>query len=263
MQAIAAAFTASGFNLKTAIKGIVKSKWFRAVGADGIEGTRAIELADLGTAQFLTPEMLNRKVEAVLGYPWASRNDANRNYLLRSDEFLIFYGGIDSNAVTQRITNPNGLMSSIAIRLANEMSCRAGPRDFNLPMENRILFPFVERGFEPKDANGFEITGAVDAIKENIRYLHARVLGERLSINDAEIERTYNLFLATWEEGKAKRALDEVARDLDGECRSTTYVGTADPLPVEYQVSNDDNYVVRSWMAVLTYLMADYRFLHE
>ena len=37
-------------------------------------------------------------------------------------------------------------------------------------------------------------------------------------------------------------------------------------IPPEQQrtrITNDDNYVVRSWIAVVTYLLSDYRFIYQ
>lgn len=255
---IAQRFVDDNYNLKTLVKGILLSPYFRAEEA----AVEQVELAELGTARFLTPELLHRKIEATTGYPWVRRYD-QRPYLLRSDEFLIFYGGIDSDAVTQRITEPNGLMSAIGQRMANEMSCTAGPRDFTLDAADRKLFPLVEMTYEPEDANGFEVTGAVQAIKANIQHLHERLLGEKLTVDDPEVERTYNLFLETWREGKQLVAEDQVDDYLPYQCRAERDFWTDEELPEERRVNRDANYTVRAWMAVLSYLLSDYRFLHE
>jgi hypothetical protein len=261
---VASLFRASDHNYKVLIKELIKSPWYRIASLRrDAEGDRAFELAKVGAPRFLTPEMLHRKVEAVLGTTWTSPFDANRNYLLRNDEYRIFYGGIDSDGVTTRITDPNGLMSSVAARMANEMTCRVVARDFVGPMQSRRLFPHVERTFEPFDVNGFEVAGAVDAIHRNIQHLHRHILGEDLDMNHPEIERTYTLFVETLQEGQAKREADEVGRDLDFNCRATTDQLTGDPLPEELRVQNDDRYVIRAWWAVLTYLLNDYKFLHE
>ncbi len=256
-QAIAKTFIDDGHNFKSIVRALVKSKWFRAESAT----REQLKLADVGTARFLTPEMLDRKIEAVTGQRWVRGYD-QRSYLRSENEYLIFYGGIDSDDVTQRITEPNGLMASIAVRMANEMSCRVVPREFTKAAADRKLFPAVEMTYEPADANGFEIAGAVQAIKENIVHLHWHILGERLTVDDPEVERTYQLFLQTWQEGVEKRANDEVSRDLDYGCRATTDE-YGDDLPEEQQVWRDDRYTVRAWMAVMSYLLSDWRFLHE
>jgi hypothetical protein len=256
-EQLAAQFRDSDYNYKLLIKRIVTSGWFRAVDAE----EDIAEYAEVGTARFLTPELLNRKIEAVTTRPW-DRGD-QRAYLLDGNEFLIFYGGIDSDGVTQRITNPNGLMSAIAARMANEMSCETTALDFFRAAEDRVFFPLVEPTFEPEDANGFEISGSAQAIRENIQHLHQHILGERLELDDPEIDRTYQLFLETFREGRDLRATDEIGRDLNFRCQVRTDPLTGEDLPQEERLFNDDNYTIRSWMAVITYMLGDYRFLHE
>jgi hypothetical protein len=257
-QELASKFEEQNYDLKYIVREIVIGPYFRAADAT----IERAELDDIGMARFLTPEMLDRKIEAVFGTRWARGWDG-RSYLRDSNEFMIFYGGIDSDGVTTRITAPNGLMSSVARRLSNEMACWAGPRDFLYAPEDRVLFPHVEMGFTPKDENGFVVEAAVTAIENNIRYLHERFLGERLDPADPELERTYQLFFDTWEEGTEKLANDEVSRDVSWSCRGRYDPYTGEELAWEDQIGRDDNYTLRAWMAVLSYLMLDYRFLHE
>jgi hypothetical protein len=254
-------FVESGYNFKALVKMVAKSPFIRATDVEEeVSGQRALELAEVGGARLLTPEQLDRKIEAVLGYPW-TRNWDSRRYLLEENEYRIFYGGIDSDTITTRITDPNGVMASIAFRMANEMSCRAVPHDFAKPQSERVLFPSVSRSFVPEDENGFEIPSAVDGIKNNIRHLHARVLGEDVSAE--ELERTYQLFYETWKEGRDGIAADTVSQDLMWSCRATADPFTEVEYPEERQVTRDREYTVRAWMAVTTYLLTDYRFLYE
>lgn len=258
---IAKVFGDENQNVKEAIIALVKSPLFKAKGISAKAESREAELGELGVARFLTPELLHRKIKAVLGFEWENEGNG-RDYLLSSNEFLIFYGGMNSDTVTQRITSPNGLMSSIALRMANEMSCRVVPREFASAAEARRLLPLVETSFVPEDENGFEIPAAVAAIKENIRHLHRRVLGEELAIDDPEIERTYQLFYDTWKEGYTLRVADGITRDLNYRCRGTRDVN-GEEVEDSARVSRDENYAIRAWMAVVTYMLTDYRFLHE
>lgn len=252
------AFVSDGYNFKTAVKEMAKSPYLRATNVKtDMSAQRRLELSSLGSGRLLTPEQLDRKIEAVLGYPWERYG---RRQLVR--EFQIFYGGIDSDTVTTRITEPNGVMSAIQLRMANEMACEVVPRDFTIQdPAGRRLFPEVERSFVPEDDNGFEIPGAVDAIKANIRHLHQHILGEEVSAQ--ELERTYQLFLATWREGKAAVDNDEVDDYLRYACRAEEDFWTGEDLPEAQQVRRDANYTVRAWMAVVTYLLTDWAFLHE
>lgn len=258
-QDLADRFVADDYDLKTVVKGVLLGPYFRAKDAD----RDSTALADVGTARFLPPEQLHRKILAVTGFPWSYHWDHDRGWLLEEHAFLIFYGGIDSDSVTERITEPNGLMTSIARRMANEVSCLAVPQDFALSPEERRLFPLVERTFEPEDENGFAVAGSVEAIKKNIQHLHARVLGESLPLEDPEIERTYALFEETWREGKTLLSGDQIDHHLHWACAAYEDFWTGEELPEERRVAEDDRYTIRAWMAVLSYLLSDYAFLHE
>lgn len=260
---IADQFVADDYNLKTVVKAIIKSPYYRAANAGELTPERKAQLAEVGTGRLLTPEQLHRKVEAITGQPW---RNGDSDLLIDMNEYLLFYGGIDSDAVTERITEPNGIMANIATRMGNEMACRTVAADFTKDPTDRNMFPFVEVGFEPADENGFEIAGSAAAIKANIQYLHQRLLGEFLDLSDPEIERTYDLFLEVWQDGKSGVGIPVEEGGYPaglGACAATNDYWTGEPLPEDRQLTNDDLYTVRAWMAVTSYLLADYRFLHE
>jgi hypothetical protein len=50
---------------------------------------------------------------------------------------------------------------------------------------------------------------------------------------------------------------------LDYSCRVENDFWTRVELPEEDKLREDPNYVIRSWMAVTTYLLSDYQFLYE
>ncbi len=252
-------FTNSSQSFKVAVKSLALSPYIRAMNVASVSQEKEDALAWIGTARLLTPEQLDRKIEAVTGYAWIS---SNRRILLSGSDFLIFYGGINSNTVTTRITAPNGVMSNIAKRMATEMSCKAVPRDFTIEESaNRRLFPLVERSYVPEDENGFEIPAAVEAIKANIKHLHQHILGE--TADRTEVEATYALFLESWREGKTMVEAEEISGALHYACRAQSDPVTGEDLPQERQVRYDTDYTVRAWMAVVSYLMGDYAFLYE
>lgn len=264
-QEIGQKFVDDNYNLKTVVKEIIKSPYYRAANASGLTPEREAELAEVGTGRLLTPEQLHRKVESITGQPW--RRFDGSDYLLSQEEYLIFYGGINHDDVTTRITEPNGIMANVATRMANEMACWTVAADFAKDPVDRKMFPFVEIGFEPEDVNGFEVVGASSAIKANIQYLHQRLLGEFVDLEDPEIQRTYELYLEVWKDGRDKLALPPeqggYSPGLPGECQAVNDFWTGQPLAPERQIMNDETYTVRAWMAVISYLLADYRFLHE
>ena len=100
VEQIAARFAASNFNLKGAFKDWATSEFYRADGlttAAADPGRRA-ELDDIGLMRMLTPEQLERKVGAVFGEKWGRLEG----------ELAMLYGGIDSQEVTERATDPSG-----------------------------------------------------------------------------------------------------------------------------------------------------------
>lgn len=256
---IAEAFIESDHNLKSVIKALIQSKYYRAVSAKASSAEMSA-LDSFGSSRLLTPEMLHRKIIAITNLR-LRRN--NRDILLDPNEFLIFYGGIDSDQVVNRISSPNGIMANIAQRIGNVVACNGVSRDFFLPAEKRRLFPMTERSFVPIDDNGFVIPEAVSRIKANLRYLHQRILGEFLTADDPEIERSYQLFLETWREGQAGMREGLYSIDLPSVCRTTRDPVTNENLSNENRISRDENYVMRSWMAVITYMLSDISFLYE
>jgi hypothetical protein len=253
----------NGYNLKLVFKEIIKTDYFRAKNVKGeLDDSRKFELAALGTAMYLSPEQLNRKITAVTGYPWRPNPEA-ADYLLNGNEYRIFYGGIDSNSITQRISDPNGIMANIALRMANEMACTATARDFSDDPSDRLLFPYVEPSFVPEDENGFSVSAVNDAIRANIQHLYSHVLGENYQLTDPEITEAYNLFVTIWKDGKNGVAAGTYPGELPGACRSDRDYWTGADLPEERRIGNDPDYTVRAWMGVLTFMLSDYKFLHE
>lgn len=258
-EEVAAKFQAGNYDLKIVISELIKSPYFRAknVPADWDEVKRAA-YAGTGVGRLLTPEQLNRKIKAVLGRSW---DENNRDHLLSTNSYRILYGGIDSDGVVQRITTPNGIMANVQWRMANEMACRVTAQDFVKPMAERRLFKTVERSFAPEDANGFAITESVTSIRKTIQHLHALILGERLTLDDPEITRTYNIFYDTWKEGR--QGVIDKKIDEWMECRADRDPDTNMEYPEEQRIQRDRDYTVRAWQAVMMYLLADYKFLHE
>jgi hypothetical protein len=82
-------------------------------------------------------------------------------------------------------------------------------------------------------------------------------------MGDAELDRTYQLFYETWKEGQAKVAAGTLPEGIVFACRGRRNPFTGQDLPTAERIEQDDAYVVRSWMAVMTYLLSDYRFLYE
>jgi hypothetical protein len=249
-RAIGQAMVDDEFNLKTAVRLLVLSPYYRAAGvAEDASDADRLALADMGTAHLLTPESLARKIAATTGIPW-NREWDDRSYL--ETDYSILYGGIDSDIVVTRLSHPNGIMAAVQLRLANEVSCRATAWDFLQPEAERHLFRHVT----PTTTNAA-------SVKENLRYLYAQLLGEEVAVDSAEVERAYRLFADTQEEGAAAVAADTEGRSLRWACQGRKNWLTNEDLPDDARLNEDETYVMRAWSAVLAYLLSDYRFLYE
>jgi mono/diheme cytochrome c family protein len=253
LRAIADKFVAADHNLKVVIREIIMTPYFRARGMKSPPSAqRAAELGAVGTARLSPPELLANKIGAVLGGIRWIRSD--KLDFLRTD-YRILYGGMDSNEITERLTDVNAVMASVAARMANEIACLATAYDFTREADQRVLFPMVEL-IDTPDVSGVEI-------KANIQHLHRQILGRDLPLSDPELSRSYELFLDTWEAGLANIDAQVETVNLVSTCQGLKNPVTGEAVPVELQIKTDPNYTVRAWMAVLASLLADYDFLYE
>ncbi|MEM6786732.1 MAG: hypothetical protein AAF715_04360 [Myxococcota bacterium] len=289
-RSIADAFGESDLNAKTVVKELVLSPYFRAVNAvEGMSEADLVRLGEVGLGKLLAPEQLHDKILAIFGVPWAAGDRDSREYeddlqpnlryrgqdLSTVGPFQLFYGGVDFDDVSVRIKDPNGLMAAVAERMSNEMSCLAVPADFARAGADRKIFDLITiegREYDPlnlaPESGGLDVPAAIQGIRQTIVRLHEKVLGERLKLEDPEVERTYQLFLETWREGTAGMALEQedegyIGTGLPGPCRVENDYWTGLPLEEDQQITDDEDYIIRSWMAVMTYLLSDYRFLYE
>ncbi len=228
VNAIKNQFVAANFNFKLLVKDIIASDYFRA--RNLALGEDPNDYADTGAGRLLTPEELNRKISDITGTNYEWRGPNSNSGLLGRHRLL--YGGIDSEDVILRTTEPTSLIDGIQERIANQVACQRVANDL---YNGGALFPFVDATDIPDGGAG------ESAIRQNIQFLHRRILGEDLAPNDAEIDDTYQLFVDV-------RAAGESA--IQSQCRG----GGG---------STDNNGTVIPWMAVVTYLLADYRFLYE
>lgn len=235
VEDIAERFAASQFNLKQVFKDWVVSDFYRADGLETaeLEPCRLAELDDAGLMRLLSPEQLERKVAAVFGQPWGRLNG----------ELAMLYGGIDSQEVTERATDPSGAMGAIQRILSNDIPCKQVVRDFARAPDERLLFPSIEPG---------DVPGSADETDEKIRraivHLHQRILGRYDAEHSAEVDRTFELFSGIVAEA-ANRRFEK--RDIYS-CR------VAAETPVD-----DPEYTIRGWRAVVTYLLRRAEFLYE
>lgn len=146
IQDIADDFIGSGMNVKDMLVELVMSPWFRAdsINGSGLSSTQltAHEITSLGNETLLTPERLARKTRALTGYGWNSgyRFDVASVESGLDNEYGLYYGGIDSFAVTNRSREMTPLMSTVSTTHALESSCPIVLKDFLFEDGNRRLF---------------------------------------------------------------------------------------------------------------------------
>ncbi len=221
-------FINANYDFKLLVKDIISSEYFLARNLAIVENPDSY--VDIGPGRLLTPEELNRKIIAVTGssdYEWQGPNSHSG----LTGKHNLLYGGIDSAEVTKRITEPTSLINGIQERISNQVACERVAAD--LYSDTGTLFPFVDETDTPENAE--------DAIRQNIQFLHRHILGEELALDSAEIEHSYQLFLDVRNAGETL---------IQSQCRG----GGG---------STDSNGTVIPWMAVVSYLLADYRFFYE
>ena len=236
VQSIAGRFTETGFQFRQLLLDWVLSNTYRADGLATIELSpdRLAELDDLGVVRLLSPEQLERKIEAVFGRPWGRLNE----------QTAMLYGGIDSKEVTERATDPSGAMGAIQRTLANDVACRNVALDFSRSPQDRILFSDMEPDIVPASSPESDLR-----IRRTIVRLHERILGRREEIDSSDVSRTYALFLGVIEDARAQGPMEQ--QEI-WSCRQ----GLEKPVP-------DPHYTVRAWRAVVTYLLRRQEFLYE
>jgi hypothetical protein len=229
-------FAGNNFNLKGVFKDLVVSDFYRVDGlASAVnDPARRAELDDLGLVRLLAPEQVERKIGAIFGQPWGRLNE----------QLAMLYGGIDSQEVTERATDPSGAMGAIQRTLSNDVACKQVLRDFARPPEERLLFPHIEPTVLP---------GASDEADAQIRQaiveLHARILGHYLPADSPEITRSFQLFTNVVNDAKERKGVEKIEAY---HCRSNIPDAPKDP-----------DYTIRAWRSVVTYLLRRQEFLYE
>jgi hypothetical protein len=242
----------NGWNVKVVIKAMLLSPYYRARSIDN----SGIETSDhIGASQRLAPLALQRKLQATVGFAWDE---------LWNIDSRVMYGGINSDDVTEELSEASGLADALQLRMALEMGCRATAYDFVLESGDRRLFPDVEYTMLPFDpVSGAELPENIAAIKGAIVRLHWTLYGEQLGIDSVDVSEVYDLFT------RVLLHLQEAnpGRYLNPNCRATNNYNSSgtpgDVLPIEQWLEHDASYSIHAWTAVMVYLLSDFRFIYE
>ncbi len=242
------------FNLKDLLVDMLTSPLFRAQQTlTTINADDQAALANIGQGRLLTPEQLNRKLYALLGKHWSHVWDDTRNQL--TEDFYGFYGGIDSDGVTDRNTQLNTLMATVIERLSSEMVCRVVIDEFELQSSARLLFASISLTDTPETQAG------IDKIKLTIAALIRRLWGEGQD-SVAEVQAAYDLFVNLRNERLENNATVYFNTSAEQESTDEHDEFCILDWDNENALRSDDNQVARSWMGLLIYLLSDYQVLY-
>jgi hypothetical protein len=231
-------------NMRELVLALIKLEDYRI---DGVLTKGADEEDDVRSVRLVTAEIMKRKIHATLVRGWDTR--------LNDKSITVLFGGIDSDENTSRFTQMSGVSETLTELMASEMACYSVANDFRKSPTERVLFPHVEMSDQPESEE------TIARIKQNLVHLHKWVLQEDLSTTYPEIDVTYQVFKETYDEYKNSNNTQ-----LAQACR----IGVLDPEHTEKvytseasRINADNYYTIKSWMAVIQYLLLDFKFLHE
>jgi hypothetical protein len=294
-------FAATKFDLRRLVVAIVKSPYFRAKSGDpgkdalhdGLGQGRLLTPEMLGRKYRATTGLYYFNFEAATNDVQRSRDGFLKSDLIDDRDWRLVYGGIDSSDVTKRAETMSPIMAATSQYTASIVACRATTFDFTKAPDARRLFRFVDLNTVPftpranKDVALVPVPESEKKIRENIQFLFWRLLGETVEVNSLEVNKAYSLFVDVWKDleeteltaGNNKglsnyRCVAEV--DYDAPVKFEQRDGRNVPVfprlaerpdKAPYQagmrLDRDENFTVRSWQAVMTYLLMDYKFTHE
>ena len=255
------------------------SKWFRIDALADTDPVRRRALQDAGARRLLTPEELARKTASITGVQWERRKGGSEfTYTGRwlnalTTEYGLLYGGIDSEGITQRARDLTSVMAGVARRHAVEVACAAVLREFYLlpGAAERRLFGGITR-----------TERGAGAVKAKLVELHDRLLGVQVTEDSADVEAAYQLFVEVSNRGVKQgrdwfnpwncnrgdhRLLDGILDDVlvrhedNGWWWYQIDYDRVDDFLDDFDFS-DPHHTAQAWVAVLTAMMMDYRYLY-
>ncbi len=300
---VGAEFTASNFDLRRLVLALVRSPYYRAKTGElakealhsGLGQGRLLTPEALGRKYRATTGLYFFTGDAARKDETRARDGYLRSDLSKDAEWRLVYGGIDSADVTRRTDVMSPIMVATSQYSGALVACKATSYDFTKPIGERRLFRSVELNtvpFAPRANDTAPLAPVAESepkIRKNIQELYWRLLGETVDVASPEVNRAYSLFVDVWKEleeadlkgngnnkgiGNGRCAAttdwDKGARfepDANGNIRAVfpELKPRPDKAPYEagMRLDKDENFTVRSWQAVMTYLLTDYRFTHE
>ena len=244
----------------------------------------------------MTPEELARKTEALTGYRWGRRihygpyvspDDVVNDAL--TSTYRLMYGGIDSEAVTERARDMTSVMLAVAETHAVEASCPIILREFYLLEDDqRRLLGGIDETVSPATDEG------ADAIKRKLADLYEMLMGVQVGVESEDVRAAWDLFMDVWMRhgNVADRGflfdrqcaywadiryfdgiLDGAAglqtvtsTYANGEEREVQFYGLDLELVHEFLYQEvapkDPEGIAAAWVVVVAFLLSDYRYLY-
>ena len=249
---------ANNSNIKIAFRELIKSPYFRAEGISNSDNLDAH--AQTGSVRLLPIDVLNNKSFALLGVYWTD----NANPDMGNQKFPRYRElyGTPKTSETGSASSTSSTNAAIQQQFATDMSCRMVPREFyEKNAQMRRLLKFVEMNTTPFNADGSPNAVNAENIQFNIQHLYRHLLGVELPLDNAQIQATYQLWVNTWQKGNAE--LTAGTATSPSPCQLTNKPVTREALATQERITNDPNYVLRSWMATLNFVLSDPRFFYQ
>ncbi|MBX3260848.1 MAG: DUF1592 domain-containing protein [Labilithrix sp.] len=290
------------YDLRRLVVAIVDSAYFRAESGDGTKDAlhdglgqgRILSPEMLGRKYRATTGLYYFGGEAASKNERRAKDGFLRSDLVEDRDWRLVYGGIDSGDVTKRTETMSPIMIATSQYTGAIVACRATSYDFTKPTAERRLFRTVELTTTPftranKDQPLVAVPDAEKKIRDTIVHLFFRLLGETVDPRSEEVDAVYGLFVDVWRDleefevnnpNKGGQNLTNgrcvAENDWDKGVRFETRDGRLQavferlrdrPDDAAYEpgmrLARDENFTIRSWQAVMTYLLTDYRFTHE
>lgn len=295
-------FMRNNYDLRRLVVNIVKSPYFRARSGDvdrdaihsGLGQGRLLTPEMLARKTKATTGLYFFTGEQIAYDPTRKRDGFLRNEIVSDTNWRLLYGGIDSNETTKRLELMTPVMLAASQYFASVTACRATSFDFTKPAADRRLFKQVEMStvpFSPRANKTLELVavpGNEAKIRENIQYLFFRLLGEDVATDSDTVNQTYQLFVDVWKDfeqtnldtprgatslggGRCNATIDydkpATFMNVNGQARPVYTQLQPRPDKADYTpgmvLDRDENFTVRSWQAVVSFMLMDYRFTHE
>ncbi|MFT7527431.1 MAG: hypothetical protein ACI9LY_002586 [Arenicella sp.] len=280
----------SNMNAKDMLVEMIMSTWFGSSETLNSAYSDDQMTANLGNKQLLTPEQLARKTLSLTGVAWRASLRPNGVITWPHDQLGVLLGGIDSDAVTSRVTELTPMISTVLQTYSTETACLAAIREFSLPIGERKLFSYVEENTTPlmtKTGYPENLSSIknenVTLIKKQIVALYQKLHGRTFSNSDTKVEVAYNIYLAAlqsylespssnfsqcnnWNDGLL---LSDFWSDEElSEARTLNERG--DGWNIDWdKIGKFNNFRVdqygakRIWTAVMAYMISSFDYLHE